>query len=98
MLQQVISDVQSRVKNLVSEAREYLERTSDVLLKYFNAEIQAIDLREGLVVQAPTMKLGAADDIDANFDLDEPFQPPEEKVVFNGNDTIGFGNMTMGGA
>ena len=39
MLQQVISDVQSRVKNLVSEAREYLERTSDALLKYFNAEI-----------------------------------------------------------
>jgi len=39
----------------------------------------------------------AADDFDKNFDLDEPFLPPEEKPVFNGNDTIGFGNMTMGG-
>jgi hypothetical protein len=29
--------------------------------------------------------------------LDEPFLPPEEKTVFNGNETIGFGNMTMGG-
>lgn len=38
----------------------------------------------------------AADAIDADFNLDEPFQPPEEKV-YNGNDTIGFGNMTMGG-
>ena len=87
------------MKNLVIEAREYLERTSEQLLKNFNAEIQSIDVREGLVVpMAPTMKLGAAaDDIDANFDLDEPFQPPEEKQVYNGNDTIGFGNMTVGG-
>jgi hypothetical protein len=39
----------------------------------------------------------AADAIDADFDLDEPFQPPQEKTVFNANETIGFGNLTMGG-
>ena len=47
---------------------------------------------------APSIKMGtAADTIDANFDLNEPFQPPEEKQAYNANDTIGFGNMTMGG-
>ena len=72
---QVIQDVQARVKILVIEAREYLERTSSVLVKIFETEIQNADVREGLVVQmAPTIKLGtAADTIDANFDLDEPF-------------------------
>lgn len=95
----VVQDVQARVKILVIEAREYLIRTSAVLLKIFDTEIQSADVREGLVVQVTTSKIAgtAADDIDANFDLDEPFQPPEEKTVFNGNDTIGFGNMTMGG-
>jgi|688.fasta_scaffold585473_1 hypothetical protein len=82
---------------LVIEAREYLERTSAVLLKIFNTEIQNADVREGLIEVQSKLAGTAADAIDADFDLDEPFQPPEEKVVYNGNDTIGFGNMTMGG-
>lgn len=81
------------------EAHEYLERTSAVLLKIYNTEIQNADVREGLVVQMGGAKIAgtAADAIDADFDLDEPFQPPQEKTVFNANETIGFGNMTMGG-
>ena len=94
---QVVSDVQERVKKLLIEAREYLERTSAVLLKIFNTEIQNADVREGLIEVQSKLAGTAADAIDADFDLDEPFQPPEEKVVYNGNDTIGFGNMTMGG-
>jgi len=47
---QVIQDVQNRVKILVVEAREYLERTSSVLVKIFETEIQNADVREGLVV------------------------------------------------
>ena len=54
-------------------------------------------MREGLIEVQSKIAGTAADAIDADFDLDEQFQPPEEKVVYNGNDTIGFGNMTMGG-
>ena len=42
--------MQNRVKVLINEAWEYLDRTSEPLLKYFNAEIQNTDIREGLVV------------------------------------------------
>jgi len=69
----VVSDVQGRVKNLVIEAREYLERTSAALLKIFDTEIQNADVREGLIEVQSKLAGTAADAIDADFNLDEPF-------------------------
>jgi hypothetical protein len=57
----------------VIEAREYLERTSAALLKIFDTEIQNADVREGLIEVQSKLAGTAADAIDADFNLDEPF-------------------------
>jgi len=70
---EVVKNVQDRVKKLVIEASEYLERTSAALLKIFNNEIQNADVREGLIEIQSKLAGTAADAIDANWNLDEPF-------------------------